>query len=124
MFFPNYLHMGQNISACELNSPEAPGASTAAGPSSAISLRTVWRARPVRLMIYVGLLLVAAIALAGSLAITNLRDNVLADTERELSNIAAVLAEHVERTFGNPYADAACICAGRAGTGRALGRRL
>jgi hypothetical protein len=74
-------------------------ASHLAGEDSAFTLRTVWRVRPVRLIIYVGLLLVVAIATAGSFAIASLRNNMLADSERELGNLATVLAEHVERTF-------------------------
>jgi hypothetical protein len=76
--------MGKNLTTCE---------------ASAFSLRTVWRARPVRLIIGVGLLLAVAIATAGSFAIANLRNNMLADSERELGNLAAVLTDHVERTF-------------------------
>src|SRR5437879_11864920 len=63
------------------------------------TLHTVWRARPVRLILYSGFILVVAIATAGWLAISNLRNNALADSERELQNVAAVLAEHVERAF-------------------------
>jgi diguanylate cyclase (GGDEF)-like protein/PAS domain S-box-containing protein len=74
-------------------------ASQLPGEDSAFTLRTVWRVRPVRLIIYVGLLLVVAIATAGSFAIASLRNNMLADSERELGNLATVLAEHVERTF-------------------------
>jgi hypothetical protein len=58
--------MGKNLTTCE---------------ASASSLRTVWRARPVRLIISVGLLLVVAIATAGSFAIANLRNNMLADSD-------------------------------------------
>jgi hypothetical protein len=75
------------------------GQSISTREASALSLRTVWRARPVRLIIGVGLLLVVAIATAGSFAVSNLRNNMLADSERELGNLAAVLTEHVERTF-------------------------
>jgi hypothetical protein len=60
------------------------GQSISTREASALSLRTVWRARPVRLIIGLGLLLVVAIATAGSFAIANPRNNMLADSEREL----------------------------------------
>jgi len=64
-----------------------------------LSLRMAWRARPVRLIVYFGLVLVVAIAVAGAFAISNLRNNILAENGRQLQNVAAVLAEHFERTF-------------------------
>jgi len=45
------------------------------------------------------LLLVIAIATAGGIAVSKLRENVLINHERQLQNLAAVLAEHFERTF-------------------------
>ena len=60
---------------------------------SSFSLRGAWSARPVRLIIYFGFLLVLAIAMVGGTAISKLRDNILANSERHLQNIASVLAE-------------------------------
>jgi diguanylate cyclase (GGDEF)-like protein len=62
-------------------------------------LRAAWSARPVRLIVYFGLVLVLAIAIAGATAISKLRDSILANSARQLQNIASVLTEHIERTF-------------------------
>src|SRR5262245_4514925 len=62
-------------------------------------LKTAWRARPVRLIIYFGVALVLAIAVAGAVAIANLRDNVIAGVERQLQTTASVVADHLEHTF-------------------------
>ncbi len=66
---------------------------------NSLGLRTAWSARPVRLIIYFGFVLVMAIAAAGAVAILNLRDNVIAGRERQLQTTAAVLANHFENTF-------------------------
>jgi diguanylate cyclase (GGDEF)-like protein len=64
-----------------------------------LGLRGAWRLRPVRWVVYVGAMVSGAIALAGALAVQNLRANVIASAERELQNVAAVLAEQFERSF-------------------------
>ena len=69
------------------------------GPTEAFSLRTAWRIRPVRLIIYFGIAITAAIVAAGGFAVLNLRESILSDTERELQNVALIFAAHFERTF-------------------------
>jgi diguanylate cyclase (GGDEF)-like protein len=76
-----------------------PSEKSTAEASGPFSLRGAWGARPVRLIIGFGILLVIAIAAAGGMAISELRSNVLANSERQLQNVVSVLAEHVERTF-------------------------
>jgi diguanylate cyclase (GGDEF)-like protein len=76
----------------------SPDTSAQLAPRS-LGLRAAWSARPVRLIIYFGLLLLLAIAMVGTTAISKLRDNMLANSARQLQNIASVLTEHIERTF-------------------------
>jgi PAS domain S-box-containing protein len=45
------------------------------------------------------MLLVAAVAISAGLILSNLHSRALADSERELENIALVLAEQIDRTF-------------------------
>jgi hypothetical protein len=66
---------------------------------SSFSLRGAWSARPVRLIIYFGFLLVLAIAMVGGIAISKLRDNILANSKLHLQNIASVLAQDVGHAF-------------------------
>jgi diguanylate cyclase (GGDEF)-like protein len=79
-------------------SSRASGAPAQPAPES-FSLREAWNARPVRLIIYFGLLLVLGIAMAGAITVSKLRDNILANSEQQLQNIASMLSEHIERTF-------------------------
>jgi diguanylate cyclase (GGDEF)-like protein len=67
--------------------------------NNAFNLLQAWSARPVRLIVCVGFLLVVAIATVGGIAISTLRNNVIAERERQLQNMASVLADHFERTF-------------------------
>ena len=78
---------------------EIPSQDFKADTPHSFSLRAAWNARPVRLIIYFGFLLVVAIATAGGFAISELRSNVLANSERQMQNVVSVLAEHVERTL-------------------------
>ncbi len=63
------------------------------------SLAIAWRTRPVRFIIFFGFVLMHAIALAGAVAVSNLRESVIAGRERQLQTTAAVLAGHLEHTF-------------------------
>jgi len=54
---------------------------------------------PIRLFVICGLLLVAAVAISTGFILSNLRSRALADSVRELENIALVLAEHTDRAF-------------------------
>jgi diguanylate cyclase (GGDEF)-like protein len=78
---------------------EIPSQDFEADAPHSFSLRAAWNTRPVRLIIYFGFLLVVAIATAGGFAISELRSNVLANSERQLQNVVSVLAEHVERAL-------------------------
>jgi signal transduction histidine kinase len=60
---------------------------------------TFTRSRPIQLLLVCGLVLVAAIAISTAFLLSNLREQALADSERELQNIALVLAEQADRTF-------------------------
>ena len=61
---------------------------------------TAWRSRPVRLIILCGILLIVAIAVGTGIMLSNLRSRALTENERELQNIAFILAEQMERDFG------------------------
>ncbi|MDQ2954876.1 MAG: EAL domain-containing protein, partial [Pseudomonadota bacterium] len=56
-----------------------------------------WRARPVRLLVLCGLLLGAVIAIGTGIMLSDLRNRALSGTERELRNIASILAEQSDR---------------------------
>jgi diguanylate cyclase (GGDEF)-like protein/PAS domain S-box-containing protein len=56
-----------------------------------------WRARPVRLLVVCGLLLGAVIAIGTGIMLSDLRNRALSGTERELRNIASILAEQSDR---------------------------
>ncbi|MFL4985515.1 MAG: cache domain-containing protein, partial [Xanthobacteraceae bacterium] len=57
------------------------------------------RSRAVQLLVLCGLLLASAILAGTSFIVASLHDRVLADTERELRNLALVLGEQTDRTF-------------------------
>src|SRR5260370_42230473 len=54
---------------------------------------------PIRLFVLCGLLLVAAVGISTGFTLSNLRSRALADSERQLGNIALVLAEQTDRAF-------------------------
>jgi PAS domain S-box-containing protein len=58
-----------------------------------------WRNRPIRNIILCGLLLIAMIAVGTSIMVTNFRNRELADNERELKNVALIVAEQTDRSF-------------------------
>ena len=57
------------------------------------------RSRPITSLIVCGIALVAAIVLGTAITISNLRDRALAGRERELQNIALMLADQTDRVF-------------------------
>src|SRR5437762_12013696 len=57
------------------------------------------RSRAVQLLVLCGLLLASAILAGTSFIVASLHNRVLADNERELRNLALVLAEQTDRTF-------------------------
>jgi hypothetical protein len=60
---------------------------------------TVWRSRPIRLLILCGVLLAAVtIAVTSSLLLT-LRNRDLAESESNLKSLVLVLAEQIDRSF-------------------------
>jgi diguanylate cyclase (GGDEF)-like protein/PAS domain S-box-containing protein len=69
-----------------------PGASKSSAPKPA-------RSRAVQLLVLCGLLLASAILAGTSFIVASLHHRVLADNERELRNLALVLAEQADRTF-------------------------
>ena len=60
---------------------------------------TAWRSRPVRWIILCGILLTVAIAVGTGIMLSNLRNRALTENEREIQNIALVLAKQMERDF-------------------------
>jgi diguanylate cyclase (GGDEF)-like protein len=60
---------------------------------------TAWRSRPVRLIIICGILLIDAITVGTGIMLSNLRNRALTENEREIQNIALVLAKQMERDF-------------------------
>ncbi len=57
------------------------------------------RSRPIIMLIVSGIALIAAIVIATAIAISNLRDSALADSERGLANTALLLAKHADRAI-------------------------
>jgi PAS domain S-box-containing protein len=57
------------------------------------------RSRAVELLIFCGVFLAIAVVISTALVISNLRHRALVDSERELQNIALVLAEQSDRAF-------------------------
>jgi len=54
---------------------------------------------PIQLFAFCGLLLAAAVAISIGFILSNLHSRALADSKREVGNIALVLAEHTDRAF-------------------------
>ena len=54
---------------------------------------------PVKLIVFCGALLIAAVSIGTAWFVFNTRARALADTERELSNVALVLTEEIDRSF-------------------------
>src|SRR6266540_1906388 len=79
--------------------PETSSGPRVSAGRSSFNPATAWGLRPVRWIVYFGILITAVMAAAGHFVLTAARDDVLADTRRELQNVAAVFAEHFERTF-------------------------
>jgi diguanylate cyclase (GGDEF)-like protein/PAS domain S-box-containing protein len=67
--------------------------------ASKLASSSVRHSAPTRLLVFCGLLLVAAVAISTGFILSNLRSRALADSEREVRNIALVLAEHTDRAF-------------------------
>ena len=60
---------------------------------------SISRSRPITLLVVCGLTLIVALAAATALVVASMRAHILADSERELSNTARILAEQCARTF-------------------------
>ncbi|HUI94837.1 MAG TPA: PAS-domain containing protein [Xanthobacteraceae bacterium] len=60
---------------------------------------SISRSRPITLLVVCGLVLIVALAAATALVVASMRAHILADSERELSNTAHILAEQAQRTF-------------------------
>ena len=77
-------------------SDQAEASGRAPGPSrakqSSFDLAMAWRIRPVRWIVYHGVIVIAAIAVAGTLGISKLREDVIVQTERDLQNVTSLLA--------------------------------
>jgi diguanylate cyclase (GGDEF)-like protein len=65
----------------------------------AISGLAAWRNRPIRYLILSGMTLIAAIVIGTAIMADNLRDRALRESERDLKNIALILAEQIDRSF-------------------------
>jgi diguanylate cyclase (GGDEF)-like protein/PAS domain S-box-containing protein len=60
---------------------------------------SILRSRPIALLIFCGLILIAALAAGTGVLISGMRANVLDDNERDLANIALILTEKSHETF-------------------------
>jgi PAS domain S-box-containing protein len=58
---------------------------------------TAWRFRPIAVLIICGIAMVLGVAASTALLVSNLRQQAFANSQRELSNMARLLAEHVDR---------------------------
>ena len=67
--------------------------------SRSSSSRSPWRSRPVLALVLLGFLVVGSIVTGTWVLLSILRDRAIADSERELQNIAFVLAEQGDRSF-------------------------
>ena len=76
----------------------APGGPTHVADNSPAP-KTPRRSRPIRLIIFCGILLTLAIAIGTGIILSNLRSRALIESEREIQNIALVLAEQMDRDF-------------------------
>jgi diguanylate cyclase (GGDEF)-like protein/PAS domain S-box-containing protein len=76
----------------------APGGPAHVADNS-LAPETARRSRPVRLIISCGIFLIVAIAVGTGIMLSNLHSRALTDNEREIKNIALVLAKQMERDF-------------------------
>ena len=76
----------------------ASGAPAHVADNSAV-LWTMWRSRPIRLVIICGIILVGIVIAATASMLSNLRDRELAESERGLKRLALVLAEQIDPGF-------------------------
>jgi diguanylate cyclase (GGDEF)-like protein/PAS domain S-box-containing protein len=70
-----------------------------ATPVGKLTTSSAKSSSPIRSLVFGSLLLIAAIAVATGFILSNLRSRVIADSERELQNVALVLAEQADRQF-------------------------
>jgi diguanylate cyclase (GGDEF)-like protein/PAS domain S-box-containing protein len=61
--------------------------------------KTAWGFQPVRLIIICGIILIGAVIAATAGLLLNLRNHVLAESERNLTRLSLVIAEEIDRTF-------------------------
>jgi diguanylate cyclase (GGDEF)-like protein/PAS domain S-box-containing protein len=78
-----------------------PSAKQAAGQAEAFSKSPSGgtRLRPARMLVVCGILLAAAVAAGAALVLSNLRERALSDSEQQLQNLAAILAEQTDHAF-------------------------
>src|SRR5262249_24370113 len=78
-----------------------PSAERAAPPSDAFALPAPngGRLRPPGMLVVCGVLLVAVEAAGAAIVLSNLRERALSDSERQLQNLAAILAEQTDHAF-------------------------
>src|SRR5262245_29346536 len=57
------------------------------------------RLRPAGMLIVCGVLLAAVVAAGAAIVLSNLRERALSDSERQLQNLAAILAEQTDHAF-------------------------
>src|SRR5262245_51722771 len=78
-----------------------PSAERAAGQSNSLprSPSNGARLRPASMLVVCGALLAAAVAAGAAIVLSNLRERALSDSERQLQNFAAILAEQTDHAF-------------------------
>ncbi len=72
-------------------------ADISAAPVGKLTTSSARSSNPIQLLVFGSLLLIALIVVATGLILFNLRDRVIADSERELQNVALVLVEQADR---------------------------
>jgi diguanylate cyclase (GGDEF)-like protein/PAS domain S-box-containing protein len=67
--------------------------------STAVQPRGAWRPRPLALLLLCGILLVGTVITGTGLLLSSLRNRAITDSQREMQNIAFLLAEQADRAF-------------------------
>jgi len=102
--------LGMNALAVQLDTSEhhrgrtaptgtAHVADISAAPVGKLTTSSAGSSNPIRLLVAGSLLLIALIVVATGFILFNLRDRVISDSERELNNVALILAEQADRQF-------------------------
>jgi hypothetical protein len=78
---------------------QAPPEESARVADNSVAARAPWYARPIRLIVICGIVLVCVVIAATASLLSNLHDRDLAEKKRTLESLALVLAEQIDRNF-------------------------